>query len=78
MGRREQRQGIVKTHTPKWVTHKWEDNYNCKVPPQGARGLTPHEGTQCKGPVPGRQTPKMFGFEGQQGLISGELEGYGK
>ena len=30
--------GIVKTHTPRLVTHKQEDNYNCRGSPQEARG----------------------------------------
>ena len=32
---------IVKVHTPRWATHKWENNYNCRSSPQGARGLSP-------------------------------------
>ena len=39
MSRRGQSWGIVKTYTPRWATHKWENNYNCRCSPQGPRGL---------------------------------------
>lgn len=31
---------MVKTHNPRWVTHKWEDYYNCKGSSQGSSGLS--------------------------------------
>jgi len=33
-GQKGWRHDIAKTHTSKWVTHKWEDNYNFKVLPK--------------------------------------------
>ena len=42
----EWRHGIVKTLTPRWVTHKWEDNYNCRDSPQEANHLSPTVGSQ--------------------------------
>ena len=38
-------QGIVKTHTYGWVTHKQEDNYNCRGSLQGALGPSPSSGS---------------------------------
>lgn len=37
----------------------------------------PHKSFQTGGPVPGRWAPRMLGFVGQWGLISGEPEGCG-
>ena len=32
---------IVKTLTPRWATHKQENNFNCRDSSQGARDLNP-------------------------------------
>ena len=41
---------------------------------QGVRGLSITSGSPAWGPAPGRWVPRMFGFEGQQGLLSEDLE----
>ena len=33
--------GIVRTHTPRSETHKWEDYHNCRGPLQAAKGSKP-------------------------------------
>ena len=53
------------------MTHKGENNYNHRGPPQRTSGLSPHPASQSWGLAPGRQAPRTFGFEGQWDLLSG-------
>ena len=41
MDKEKQRQSIVKTHTPRLVTHKWEKN--CRGSPQEQGDRAPHQ-----------------------------------
>ena len=59
----------VKAHNLGWVTHKWENNYNCSDSPQGVRGLSPTSGSPA---WRGRRGPRRFGIQGQRGLLSTE------
>ena len=40
-----QSHSIVKSHTPRWATHKQENNYIAEVPPQEVKGLSPISGS---------------------------------
>lgn len=71
-------QGIVKTHTYGWVTHKQEDNYNCRGSLQGALGPSPRLAPYPRCPTLIKQATRTFGFEGQWVLISRKQEGSGK
>ena len=74
MGGLGQSCSTVETHTSRWATHKWENSYNLRSSPQGVRGLSITSGSPAWSPAPGRWVPRMFGFEGQQGLLSEDLE----
>ena len=56
--------GIVKTH-------KWENNYNCRVLPKEWGIWAPTSGSPSwgGGSCPRRMCPRIFGFDGQQGLL---------
>ena len=60
------------------VTHKGENNYSHRGPPQRTSGLNPHPAPQSSGPAPGRQAPRTCGFEGQWDLLLGGPQGCGK
>ena len=53
---------------PRSVTYKWEEYQNHTCPPQEARGLSLTFGSPSWGLPLGKWTPRMSGFEGQQGL----------
>lgn len=61
-----QRCYIVKTHTPGQVTHKRENNLDCRDSPEETSLSSLHEALQPRGPAPGRQAPGMSGFKGQR------------
>ena len=46
--------------------------------PQGMRSLSAAMGTHSRGPALRIQAFRIFGFEGQQGLLSGEPKVYEK
>ena len=52
--------------------------YNCKGSSQGMSGPSPTLGSPPRGLAPRRQAPRMFGFEGQWGLLLGKLRAIGK
>ena len=60
---------IVKTHTFRWVTHKWENNYNCRGSPQGMKGPRLISGYPVQGSYTQKMSPKNICFEFQQGLL---------
>ena len=52
-----QRCGTVKTHTPREVTYKQEDNHNCRGSFQGGRGLSLISGSSIQGSCIGNISP---------------------
>ena len=72
------RNGIKIKSTPillGWMTHKWENKYNCRSYSQGARGLSPTSGSPAHGSCLGRQATEKFNFKNQWGLLWGDIEG---
>ena len=69
-----QRCSRVKIQTPRWVTHKWEDNHNSEILPKEQRVWAPRWAPQPGGPLLGRWISRMSGFEGQQSSRTGEPE----
>ena len=69
----------TKFHTPQWATHKLENNYITDILPQEWKFWAPHQATPPDWhPAPRRGTPRAFGFEGQQGSISGTPQDWRK
>ena len=60
-----------------WVTHKLE-NYTTEVLPQEWKFSAPRQAPQPGGLATGGGAPKASGFEGQQGLIAGIPQDWGK
>ena len=54
------------------MTNKWEGNYNCRGLPREQGVQAPHWAPHPLGSALGRRDPRIFGFEGQWGLFSGE------
>ena len=56
------------TCTPEWVTHKWEDNYNCRGSTQGARGPSPTLGSPAQGSCTRKTSPQNIWLWSPVGL----------
>ena len=66
------------TPRPGWVTHKWEDHRNGTVLPEEKGVCAPHQHPQPRGLALSGQAPRTSGFEGQQSMRTGGVEGCGK
>ena len=55
-------------------THKQKECHSCRSPPQGLRGLIPHQASQPRRPAAGRRAPRISDFDIQQE----DPEGYWK
>ena len=65
----------VKSHTPRWVIHKQENNYSFRDSPKGLRGLNPTLGSTAQRSSTGKTSPSgEFGFEGHR-LTPGSSRG---
>ena len=66
----------VKSHTPRWVIHKQENNYNCRDSPKGWRGLNPTLGSTAQRSSTGKTLPPLENLALKAtGLLLGVLEG---
>ena len=66
---------LVRTHTPRGVTHKWKDNYKCRGSPQGVRGQSPTLGFTVQDSFKEKTSPQNVGFEGPVGPVWGKARG---
>ena len=65
-------QYTVRFSIPEWVTHEQEKIINADIFLKGARGLIPILDSSAQEFCAKKTSPTMFGFEGQQGLLSGD------
>ena len=69
----------VKSHTPRWVIHKQENNYNCRDAPKGWRGLNSTLGSTAQRSSTGKTLPPLENLALKAtGLLLGVLEGWWK
>ena len=61
-----------------WVTHRLENNYTTEVLPQEWKFWAPHQAPQPGGLAMGGGAPRESGFEGQQDVITGSPQDWGK
>lgn len=54
--------------SPRWLTHKQENNHNCRGSSQGARVMSPHQGPPAWGSCVRNLSPQDFGLQRPVGL----------
>ena len=65
-------QYTVRFSIPEWITHEQEKIINADIFLKGATGLIPILDSSAQEFCTKKTSPTMFGFEGQQGLLSGD------
>ena len=63
-------QNTVRLFIPEWATHEQEKIINADIFLKGARGLIPILDSSAQEFCAKKTSPRTFGFEGQQGLLS--------
>lgn len=65
---------LVRTYTPRWITHKLEGFHACKTLPEDLVVHAPQGDPHPRGPKIWRQALSTFGFENQWNLYLGDIK----